>query len=181
VASWASDKYGIGIPEWSHAGHDTKESAQAEASQAVRWGDITIKIYAEYKIGCFFGAESRKQSHFRKIGLMGLRKNDPNKQGEILIKLSEGKKYPTAKMPAGKDKAALSKLRNALRELTGISSDPFYRFNEGDGWKPRFKLIDDRRNADDRAKKEAVHVQHDETRDFIDEDDPAGKWLEEED
>jgi hypothetical protein len=173
VASWASDKYGIGIPEWSHAGQDADHSVQT-----VRWEDITIKIYAEYKIGCFYGNNSRKQSHFRDIGLMGLRKNATNNLGAILIALSRGAKFPTATKPANKDKTALSKLRSALEQLTGISSDPFYAFNEGDGWKPRFKLIDDRRNAHERAKERAIHVALDEARDFDSEDDTAGDWLE---
>lgn len=166
ISHWASDKYGIGIPEWTYA-------------DVSRWEDITIKIYAGYRIDCFFGTESRKQSHFRDIGLMGHRKNDPNQLGAILICISQGVKYPTAAKPASGDKTALSKIRGALKELTGISSDPFYAFKKGVGWKPRFKLIDDRRNADDRAKAEAKHVTFDETRDFENEGDEAQDWLDE--
>jgi hypothetical protein len=62
--------------------------------------------------------------------------------------------------------------------LTGLSSDPFVAFNEADGWKPRFSLVDDRRNSEERAKRKAVHVPLDfEAPDFEDEDDEAGRFL----
>jgi hypothetical protein len=96
---------------------------------------------------------------------MGERKNEPNNLGGILIGISRGKKYPTGTKPTKADSTAISKLRAALKQLTGISSDPFYTFNVDDGWKLRFKLIDDRQNADQRAKNRAKHVKYDENRD----------------
>ncbi|SEQ45779.1 hypothetical protein [Nitrosomonas ureae] len=96
---------------------------------------------------------------------MGIRKNAPNHIGGILIALSKERKFPTTKRAAAKHKTAISKLRSALVKLTDIKSDPFTPFNEGYGWKPRFKLIDDRRNADERAKREAVHFSMEENQD----------------
>ena len=102
-------------------------------------------------------------------------------------------------------KTAMSNLRDCLIKLTGISADPFLPFNKRNGWKPRFELIDDRRNADEREKNNAVKIEyideskysdndnfskiHDEAiydddsygdpvpLDFEYEDDAAGRWL----
>jgi hypothetical protein len=119
---------------------------------------------------------------------MGKNKNIPNQSGIILIGLSRNQKFPPDIILEGKHKKAISELRNCLEKLTGISKDPFQKFNPKDGWRPVFKLIDDRRNADERAKKNAVHVSYkddssyfdaegDNTQDFDDEDDDAGQWL----
>ena len=191
VADWASDKYGIGIPDWSD--HDVSNGhgndSKNERHTVVAWKDVTIKIYKDYKLGCVIGKQQRKQSHFRDIDLMGKRKNDPNLLGGILIGLSQGKKFPpNSKKPLNKHAAALSKLRATLKKLTGITSDPFYPIKDHDGWKPIFKLIDDQNNAEERAKQKAQHVSYDdtqhydidndtETRDFDDENDEAESWL----
>jgi hypothetical protein len=153
-----------------------------------QWQDVKIKIYDKYKIGLFVKNKHEKTVHFRDIGLMGTRKIFPNMSGEILTKLSQMHKYPPASNPEGKHKKAISDLRNCLEKLTGISKDPFQKFNPKDGWRPVFKLIDDRRNADERAKKNAVHVSYkddssyfdaegDNTQNFDDEDDDAGQWI----
>ena len=99
----------------------------------------------------------------------------------ILIGLSQGEKYPRAKTtqlePA--EIAAISKLRRSLKSNLNIKGDPFTEFNPTDGWKPRFKLIDDRNNADERAKREARHIQYDDSQhsNFEDEDDEAGAFI----
>ena len=189
VANWSEEKYGISIPDWF--------CAEDDANVQFNWSEVTIKIYKDYKIGCFFGKESRVQAHFSDIGLMGKAKKIPNNQGGILIGLSGGHKFPINSKSENKDKTALAKIRQALKSLTGISEDPFYPINDCDGWKPIFKLVDDRKNADERAKKHAVHISYQddgnyeaetrsydtdddeaETRSFdVDEDDDAGAWL----
>lgn len=145
------------------------------------WIDVKIKIYKDFKIGLFIKGKLNKYSHFQDIGLMGKRKKVPNNLGIILIGLSQKQKFPH---PTLEDhhKTAISKLRHYLRKFSGISADPFHSFNEGDGWIPCFELIDDRRNADERAKKEATHVSYNDnvsyTPDFDDEDDDdTGNWL----
>jgi hypothetical protein len=168
---WAANRFGVGIPEWLHARY------QETPVQKISWEDVTIKIYADHKIGCFLGKKDHKRSSFQAIGLMGERKIGPNQRGEMLIGLSQKKKFPPGSRPEATDKTAISKLRNALKQLTGLTSDPFYPFNKADGWKPRFRLIDDRRNADERAKERAVHVPLVEARDFEYENDPAQDWL----
>jgi len=174
VADWASNKYGIGIPDWSD--HDaTKihhaDDAKNELYPNVDWKDVTIKIYRDYTIGYSIGKEKQKPSHFRFIGLMGERKNEPNNLGVILLDLSLGKKFPKQAKPAKNDAVALSKLRAALKKLTGISSDPFYPINDGEGWKPRFQLINDEKNADERAEQRAQCEGYDDNKYYISEND----------
>lgn len=175
VSDWASDQYGIEIIEKTV--HRQGSDVTVDSAPKVRWEDVVIKIYEGYKITCSAGTSGVKWWTFQEIGLMGKRKNAPNLLGEILIGLSRGMKYPKGKSPKNKDAAAISKLRHTLKKLTGLSTDPFLPINEGDGWKPRFKSTDDRRNADERAKSRAVHVSLDESRDFDDEDDEAGRFL----
>lgn len=173
VADWAAEEYGIGLPDWLHQG----DGANDAAIKDMRWEDVTIKIYADYKIGCRFANGHKSNSSFREIGLMGQRKFNPNFVGGILIGLSMGSKYPSTQSPLPKHATAISKLRTALCQLTGLANDPFLDFNASSGWKPRFILVDDRRNADERARARAQHVELDETRDFEIEDDPAGEFL----
>ncbi len=151
VSDWAADRYGIGISRPK----PRPQKTQNPRKNAV-WEDVTIKIWADYKIGYSFKGESFKRSHLRNIGLMGKAKKDPNKLGGILIGLSQGEQFPPGRCQA-KDKTAISKLRGVLSKLTGLSGDPFIPYNEYDGWRPRFKLVDDRNNADERAKNKANH------------------------
>jgi hypothetical protein len=203
IADWSEEKYGISIPDWHilddvDCMHSVDDVTEHSYEAAPSWATVTIKIYKEYSISCFIGKE-QKRSHFRSIGLMGDRKNEPNFLGGILLGLSRGVKFPIKTNPECKDKTALSKIRKALKSLTDISEDPFYPINDSDGWKPIFKLIDDRKNADVRAKQRAVHVSYQavenyqaetkrydldddiEAKSFDDEDDEAGAWLAEND
>ena len=166
LITWSIEEFGISI-QCPPTPNDTQ------------WRDVKIKIYDKHKIGLFINDKHEKTVHFRDIGLMGKNKNIPNLLGGILIGLSDNQKYPPDIILEGKHKKAISDLRNCLEKLTGISKDPFQKFNPKDGWRPAFELIDDRRNADERAKKNAIHVNYDEyTRDFDDEDDDAGRWIE---
>jgi hypothetical protein len=191
VELWAAYEYGIGIPEWSHADHDkampkvSDETEQAtgsenDTSSLTRfncWEEVTIRIYANDKLAHSVEKGKYETTSFDDVGLMDRRKSTPNHQGGILIGLSVGRKFPTGSTPAGKDKTAISKLRGSLARMTGIADDPFCPFNAGDGWKPRFTIVDNRKNADTRAKKAATHVSYDDTINYDIEDDQAGKWL----
>lgn len=172
---WACDNLGINIP-------NLLINSRIEETA---WEDVTIKIYKDYRIGCQIRKGKFVTSSFNKKGLMGKNKKTPNELGGILIGLSEGRKYPKTKKAEAKDKTAISKLRNALMKLTVHEDDPFYPITEADGWKPRFKLIDDRRNADERAKREAIYEELDENKDyskgqsddFIREKDPGQDYI----
>ena len=175
VNHWGQDSFGITL--WA----PSKPDDQREELTGVTWRDITIKIYADYRIGYRIKDGKHRISYFHDIELMGANKKEPNALGETLVRLSMGKKFPDQvgeSRPAKNDKTLISKIRNSLRQLVPLYDDPFAPYNPADGWKPNFKLIDDRRNADERAKKEAVHVSLDpETPDFEDENDDGGKWL----
>lgn len=153
VSEWAADRYGIGIPECS-----AKASVNDDNLKDVRWENVIIKIYKNDRIAYSFGEGKYTKSTFEKIGLFDKRKNEPNHQAGILLALSKKIKYPKRAVLSNSEKAAISKLRRALKLLTGISSDPFQPFNEIDGWIPRFKLDNDSRNAEERAKDKAIHV-----------------------
>lgn len=194
VSIWASN-FGIGFLAWVLANNDNDKTDAKD----IRWEDVTIKIYKNYRIAYFSGTNGQKGKvvRFQDIGLMGTRKNKPNDLGSLFITLSKKKKFPEGKNSLPSDKTAISKLRNSLKQLTGLSSDPFSPFNKAEGYKPRFTLIDDRRNADERAKKRAVHLpindnqdnasendeapdyedEYAEAPDFNDENDAGGKWL----
>lgn len=181
VSEWAYDRYGIAIPIDIPivGGSDLTNGSHRIAS----WEDVTIKIYKGYKIGWKVEGSKFQNSSFRKIGLMGDAQKSPNKQGGILIGLSQKKKFPIARTLIAADKTACSKLRESLFRLTGISDDPFYKYDPDQGWNPRFTLIDDRNNSDELLKKEAIHEQYDDdkhghvNKDFEDEDDEAGDFL----
>jgi hypothetical protein len=182
LLEWAPEKYGIDIPETTPTAASVNTDEQDSAPQSQKfWRDVKIKIYA----GNFIGYKSKNDRYrkisFNDIDLMGKRKNEPNMKGLILIGLSQNLKFPHGLQPTSGDKTALSKLRAILKRIINIDEDPFYEFNTADGWKPKFELIDDRNNADDRAKKRATHVSYDDQRDtvrpFEDENDDAADWL----
>jgi hypothetical protein len=154
VSDWAADRYGIGIPEWStvipECAHDS--NTIDESLKKACWEDITIKIWKGNNIGLLIKNSEKKRAHFRKIGLMGLGKDEPNQIGQILLDLSEGGIFPKKQIEP-KDSTAICKLRHALRKFTGLLGEPFKPYNPKDGWKPRFDLIYDVYNAADRIMK----------------------------
>lgn len=156
LSYWAAINYGIDIP--------VKDKKQSNTKKRTTWSDLTISIYESWIIRYRFGSDAFKVSNFQNIGLMGSRKHLPNKQGTILIGLSEGKKYPPShNKPNASGKKAMSLLRDALKKLTGLKDDPFCPYNQGDGWKPKFKLQDCRRSKVERAKQLAKHVPYDDS------------------
>jgi hypothetical protein len=168
LSAWAYDQFGIAISNKILYGVISNENVaelgkliSASNTKTPCWEDVTIKIYADNKIGFSLGNGDFKRSSFLDIGLMGMRKLKPNVTGSILIGLSRKRKYPPNGVAQAGHKTAISKLRRSLEQLTGLLDDAFLPFNKADGYKPRFTLIDDRRNADDRAKREAVHISDD--------------------
>ena len=182
LLEWGPEKYGIDIPETTPAATTINIAGQDSTPQPTKlWRDVTIKIYADNRLGFKSGNDSYHSISFNDIDLMGKRKNEPNQLGLILVRLSVGYKFPNRPGPISTDKTSISKLRAILRRIINIDDDPFYQFNTADGWKPKFKLIDDRNNANDRAKQRATHVSYDDQRDtdrpFEDENDDAADWL----
>lgn len=153
VSDWAADRYGIGISRHTH-----DLNIVVDSNKKVCWKDVTIKIWKDYKIGFSFKNGKYKRSHFREIGLMGKSKNTPNQLGIILIGLSKKKIFPNGEYLKGGDKTAISKLRRVLYAWTGLSEEPFYQYNRGEGFQPKFELKYDVNNADERAKEKAKNV-----------------------
>ena len=164
---WAADRYGIGISRVTQDSNKVDETLKN-----IYWEDVTIKIWADYKIGYSLKKGKCHRSHFRTIGLMGNIKKIPNHLGGILIGLSQNRIFPTGGCQS-KDKTAISKLRGVLYKWIGLPDDPFIRYNQSEGWLPRFRLIYNVNNADERAEKNAIHISFDETRlyDHDDQDD----------
>jgi hypothetical protein len=176
VADWVSYKYGIGIPEWWSTDSDDPATSKGIPVN-VAWDDIEIRIRKDNKIAYSHEKGKWTEKSFGEIGLLDKRKQQPNHLAGILLGLSIGEKFPPTKTLEGKHKTAICRLGKLLRQLTGINSEPFTRFNETDGWKPRFKLTDDRRNADNRAKKAAKNEQYNEGKGYKDEGDATAEWL----
>ena len=156
LSAWAYDRFGIAIPS-----KDFVTPIASSNTTIPRWEDVKIKIYANYKITYLLGNAGWKRSSFLAIDLLDKRNLAPNALAGILIGLSNKKKYPLNGIIQGKHKKNISGLRRSLEKLTGLTSDAFLPFNKADWYKPRFTLIDDRRNADMRARKRAVHVSDD--------------------
>lgn len=164
VWEWAADKYGIGLSMGNKHSNtiDKKTQNTVHAKlENVLWEDVTIKIWKDHKIGLFSKKKEVERSSFRKIGLMRKDKELPNRLGGILIGLSEGEIFLIQAPNSKRESAAISKLRRVLFKWTGLSDDPFIKYNEFDGWKPRFTLIDDTKSADRRAEEKAKEVPYD--------------------
>ena len=147
VSDWASEKYGIGIPEWGY-----QLGVANEMYPKVSWEDMTIKIWKNHHIGLLIKGVDKKRIHFRKINLMGIGKNEPNELGKLLLALSDLGSFPTNRR-SKKFSTSLSKLRTVLRKLTGLRTDPFHDFHPVEGWKSRFRIVNDENNAEDRMMK----------------------------
>jgi hypothetical protein len=146
VSDWAFENFGIGIAMPS----DVLPSLGKTAPNA-RWEDVTIKISPENTLGVKVGGGKFKSYSLADVGLMGKKRDTHNAYAIVLEKLSVGIKFPPGKFAENADKKSISCLRRILMRLTDIPGDPFLTFNAGDGWKPRFKLIDGQRLAELRA------------------------------
>jgi hypothetical protein len=163
VSLWAYLNFGMKITDW--------QAVQSSVRKVTKWEDCTIKIHHNFKddgtktddyktfvfkIGLFKGMEDYSKHLFQDFGLMGRNKNLPNKLGRILIWLSL--KKPTSTFTEGITRKDMSNLRDALRELTGLSGNPILK--EGKNYRPRFTIIDASREKDERAKDSAKHREH---------------------
>lgn len=202
LSAWAYDRFGIAIPRKDVA---TLNVPIATSNAKIpSWEQVRIKIHADcmdveiytdgkadniytnYRIAFSLDNGVWRSSTFLAIDLVDKRKLLPNMTGGILVKLSQRKKYPEGAQLSPANKTAITKLRRSLEKLTGLTDDAFLPFNNADGYKPRFELEDDRKNADDRAKRKAVHIcidkltyENDELQ-FEHENDAASKWMAEE-
>ena len=109
------------------------------------------------------------------LGLVNMNKGTLNKQGAILLGMSEHQilfKNSSFIKP-------VSRLREVLRGKLGIKVDPFYKTTKG--WKPRFEIFNKIGASDERAKREAESktISYDESRLYqnIPDEDADEDWL----
>ena len=188
VAMWAENNFGISI----------RISLPESSEPSVEWKNVIIKIRNNNKIAYSFGDGKYSDVTLDKIGLWDKKEAKPNHQAGILLALSKNRKYPEGDFLKKKEKTAISRLRIALWKLTNLTKNPFAKHNKHDGYKPLFRIIDDRRNAEEREKKKAIHYPIDslskrnlekmvfdpwddteEVDDFEREDDNAQKFIDE--
>ncbi len=173
LIQWSEYQYGIGLPGCSL-------STDSNLDKNIKWEGITVKFLTNNRISFSMKKGKFQSKPLSDVKLLNRKTNSPNNQALILLGLSHGKKFPSEASQTNANTTAISKLRTSLKILTGIDDDdPFKKFNENDGWKPRFALIDDRRNADERAKREAIHSTYDDGQDYGQEDDSTNKWIDE--
>ncbi|PLW68154.1 hypothetical protein [Pseudohalioglobus lutimaris] len=196
---WAEIDHGLEIPEWAspwdHSpGQDragtTTPSPYPSPTQSATWGSVEITFCAHDKILVSGVWDKPRKLDLIGTGLNDRRFNRLNMAGTALLGLAQHTciQQEGNCIEGGISKKVASDLRKALREITGIDSDPFYKYNQADGWKPKFTVSDRRRTADERAKEKAVHTSYDDrfhgqtTSDeytFEEEEDEAGRYIRE--
>ena len=138
---------------------DTQDFESFEALGANLWNDITLRLLKNDFIEVGGPAKKIKVSLDR-LGLMNKTQGKPNVAFDLLLKMAKGRKV------SSKQKHLVSRLRRTLEEKFKLPGDPF-QIEEQRGYVPNFKIIDDRKAADERAKKEAVLTAIDENIDYV--------------
>ena len=146
---------------------------------ATCWADITLRLLKDnfVEVG---GPDKKVKVNLDSLRLMNKTEQKTNTSFDLLLRIGKRPGVTTA------NKQRVSKLRKKLRTSLGTNEDPFSL--HGKRYTSVFKLIDDRKAADERAKADAVHVPYDDTqhyntsggdpdRSYDNENDPAGEWL----
>lgn len=154
-----------------------------EGPTEIIWENITIKLLANNRISYSLGdKEPFLDRTMAAADLINQRTNSLNKHGEVLAGLARDIKFPPGITLSGSEKKVVGRLRKSLNLLLDCSGgrDPFLPFNEHDGWKPRFNIIDNRSAADERAKQKRVDVPYVEDEyTYEDEGDETDEWIKE--
>ncbi|TDG11657.1 hypothetical protein E2F43_18270 [Seongchinamella unica] len=153
------------------------------------WSGVTLELRAANKLRVI--AEGYRADHdLEGTPLIARRDKQLNSVGTLLLTVADAGRVPNAspgKSAPAKQKTLMSKLRKALREITGIAAKPFSAFSPAEGWKANFTLDDKRNAGEERERRRAKHVQYDDNRDspggaddgytFDAEDDEAGNFI----
>lgn len=185
VSAWSLTKLGIPIPEWAPSASDLsskgtavgKQDQVTSAASCGNWEDITIKLLRNSRITHSIAGHDNPPVFFQEVGLADRKTGEPNQQAKTLADLAAGKPFGDGEQASTADKTCKSRLKKILIDLVGIESDPFYTRNDRDGYRAKFKLIDLRNDADERAKRDSIHHEFKESADFEEEDDEAGDFL----
>ncbi len=158
---------------------------KASSDEKLNWSEVEVAIYSDNRIGYRKNnSVSFKNKTLAEVGLVDKKTQEINKSLGMLIGISKGRKCPSGIKPSSSETQHMKRLRTSIRKLfdiEGANTYPFYKINDADGWRPKFKFYDRRDAADDRAKEKAVPVPYDDsidyTQDFDKESDEAGDWL----
>jgi len=85
------------------------------------------------------------------LDLVDRRQGQLNSLGAVLLGMAQGKKFTHSVPNATK----MTRLRALMRKHLGLTGDPFLAYRESLGWQPRFKILDKRGAADERARRDA--------------------------
>jgi hypothetical protein len=144
------------------------------------WPDVTVTLLANYRIKRSIHGSNNKIVLLNEVGLARRRNDEPNVLFSALSDIAHGHVFG-AGARAGNTRKNKCLLRKSLCNLVGMEGDPFLPRDKEFGYKPRFKLVDHRGDADERAKRAAIEERFKETSDFALDDDAAGEWLQEHD
>ena len=147
------------LAELDSAEPDTRDSESFEALGAKLWNDITLRFLKNdfIEVG---GPVKKIKVSLERLDLMNRTKGKPNVAFDLLLKMPKRRKV------SSKQKQSISRFRRTLEEKFKLPGDPF-QFEEQRGYVPNFKIIDDRKAADERAKKEAVFTPYDDNIDYV--------------
>ena len=173
-----------------------QDTGSLEAFNAKAWSDITLRFLKDHFIEVS-GPDRKIKVSLDYLELMNKTEAKPNKSFELLIMMAHRRKVSSSK------KHQVSKLRTLLKSKFNLPGDPF-QLEEQRGYVPNFKVIDDRKAADERAKRDVIRVPFDDNnivhvgdtndlerythdddpvnrdgfeKDYYDEDDEAGAFL----
>jgi len=150
---------------------------QDQKKTASSWHDITLTLLDNNRIECSFDNTKFKKS-LEEIGLAKQGNQKLIKPGWVLLGLSNRVKYPETRSPSDSQRQIISRIRDALRELCGLTDDPFLPANPADGYKLKCKLIDKTTAGDQREQERATHVQFNDAKpNFAREKDLTQDWI----
>ena len=118
--------------------------------QAKDWAEVGFRFLKDSLVAVRI---QNKEQHIT-LGALGLINNTtgaPNIACVTLLKLANGQ------WVSSEEKHVVSGLRRQLKQMFGLSSDPFH-IEQGRGYVPKFQLIDNRDALDRRAEDKAMHV-----------------------
>jgi len=118
--------------------------------QAKGWDAVTFRFLKDFLVAVGI-QHNEKRVTLGALGLINKTTGGANTACNLLLKLANQQRVSSEK------KYGVSSLRKLLQELFGLSCDPFH-YEEGRGYVPHFRLIDDRDALDRRAKEKAVQV-----------------------
>ena len=156
-------------------------------------GDTSDTGLAANNLVEFFARGISRRVAAAEFGLVNRKTGVLNSQGAVLVGLTTQRNLPYTEP----NKTKMSRIRALLKAHLGFDADPFDQYRASVGWLPRFKILDRRGAAEERAEKDAlrktISLEQEQERgrtivnpaseheQFEHEDDPGGNWLDKND